>query len=115
MDSKGPTSCQVPLLLVLRGSAEVAEPPASRVAGDLDLFETPWIGSPTMEWRNHAISEQPDEIKTRPPDNHKDDPVAETNEGCCTEMSWRSKVIDAPNVVCEVSPSVPHFEGKEDI
>jgi hypothetical protein len=44
------------------------------------LFENPWIGSTTMEWRNHAIAEQTDETKTRPSEEHKgedDDPVIE--------------------------------------
>jgi hypothetical protein len=47
---------------------------------DLNLFENPWIGSTTMEWRNHAIAEQTDETKTRPSEEHKgeeDDPVIE--------------------------------------
>jgi len=88
---------------------------------DLDLLENPWIDCATMEWYNHAIAEQTDEINTRPPDNHKegeDNPVAKTNEAYSTETSWPSKVIDAPaidHVICEVNPSVPRFEGEEDI
>ena len=88
---------------------------------DLDFFENPWIESPTMEWRNHTITEQTDELKTHPLDNHKgdeNDPVAETNEGCHTKMSWPSKTIDVPeidHVVCETNLSVPRFEGEEDI
>ena len=38
---------------------------------DLDLFENPWIESPTMKWRNHAIAEQINETKIRPSDDHK--------------------------------------------
>jgi len=99
---------------------EIASESSGRMP-DLDFFENPWIGSPMMEWCNHAIAEQTDEINTRPPDNHKegeDNPVAKTNEAYGTETSWPSKVIDAPaidHVICEVNPSVPRFEGEEDI
>jgi len=74
-----------------------------------------------MEWYNHAIAEQTDEINTRPLDNHKegeDNPIAKMNEAYGTETSWPSKVINAPaidHVICEVNPSVPRFEGEEDI
>jgi hypothetical protein len=66
---------------------------------DLDLLENPWIDCAAMEWRNHAITEQPDKMKTHPSEEHKggeDDPVAETSEECCTEMrrlSMRPKLI----------------------
>jgi len=88
---------------------------------DLNLLKNPQIGWKMMEWRNHAIAKETDEEKTCPPDDHKggeDDSVAEMNEECCSELTWPSKIIDAPetdHVICKMNLSVPCFEGEEDI
>lgn len=83
---------------------------------DLDLLENLWIDL-TMEWHIHTITEQIDEAKTCPPDNHKggeDDPVTETNEECSTKKKRQLKVINAPGIIYEINLLVTCFEGEED-